>query len=233
MARKTRTFVARTNYHLKESGMKYMLVIVALSITFSSISAAQTDTSLSSNKTLELLLWGGISIPYLPQEYRTFWKSGYNVGGGFGFSLDPGSIGYGAFYATIEYGRTSFDTKRYNDSLKLTYPADTALGGPVKLVNVMLNMKATFSSTKKSVAPFFLIGVGYMYYTQAGIYVAPTTSLTVAGINKGGISWTVGVGIEVPVSDKARAFIQAKSLLGVTDPARQYFPITAGFTYVL
>jgi opacity protein-like surface antigen len=213
--------------------MKYMLVIVVLIITFSSMSAAQTDTSLSSNKTPEVLLWGGISIPYLPQEYRTFWKSGYNVGGGFGFSLDPGSIGYGAFYVTIEYGRTGFDTKGYNDSLKLNHPSDTAFGGPVKIVNVMLNMKAAFSSTKKSVAPFFLIGIGYMTYSQAEIYVAPTTSLTVAGINKGGLSWTVGLGIEVPVSDNARAFVQAKSILGVTDPSRQYFPITAGLTYVL
>ncbi len=213
--------------------MKYMLGIITLSIMFSVIVIAQSDTSLPSAKTPEVMIWGGISVPYLPEEYRMDWKSGYNFGGGFGYSLDPGTVGYGSIFATVEYGRTNFDTKRYNDSLKVNHALDSAFGGPVKIFNVMLNLKGTFSSTKKSLAPYFLIGIGYMYYSQAEIYVTPDNSLTVVGINKGGVSWTFGVGIEAPVTDRARAFIQAKSLLGVTDPSRQYFPITAGLTYTL
>ena len=213
--------------------MKYLLGLIGIVVVCSCSGLAQTDSLPSSTKSAEIQLWGGIALPYLPQEYRTYWKTGYNVGGGFGFSLDPGEIGYGAFYATVDYARATFDQKSYNDSLRLTHPSDSAVGGPVKVVNYMLNFKGTFSSTKKSIAPYFLIGVGYMYFTQAQIVVPTNQSLNVAGINKGGISWTVGVGIEVPISDKARGFIQAKSLLGATDPQRQYFPITAGITYVL
>lgn len=214
--------------------MKYMLVIIVLGFIFSCSAVAQTDSVLSSNKTPEVLLWGGMSLPYLPEEYRMFWKTGINIGGGYGFSFDPGSVGYAGLYTTVEYGRTSFDEKRYNDSLKSQHsPSDTAIGGPVKLVNFMLNIKGTFSSTKKSIAPYFLIGIGYMYYTQSEIYVISNPSLTVPGVNKGGVSWTFGIGVELPLTDRARAFVQAKSLLGVTNPSRQYFPITAGLTYVL
>jgi len=213
--------------------MKYLIVIVSLCLVSSSIVIAQADTSLSSKKTLEALIWGGASLPYLPSEYHVYWKTGYNVGGGIGYSLDPGSLGYGSLFATIEYGRTNFDQKKYNDSLKVLNPSDTAFGGPVKLVNVMLNFKGSFSSTKKTVAPYFLIGVGYMYYSAAEITLAPDSSLTIAGINKGAVSWSFGVGVEVPVTESARVFVQAKSLLGVSDPTRQYFPITAGLLYTL
>jgi opacity protein-like surface antigen len=213
--------------------MKYVLAVVMLILAFAAVSVSQTDTSFESHKTPELLVWGGLSLPYLPEDYRMYWKSGLNVGAGAGFSLDPGSIGYGAFYLTAEYGRTNFDEQRYNDSLKVLHPSDTALGGPVKLMNFMLNFKASFSSTKHSFAPYFLLGVGYMYYTQAQIYVPTDTTLNVDGVNKGGIAWTFGVGIEFPLTDNARAFIQGKSLLGATTPSRQYFPITAGITYTL
>jgi opacity protein-like surface antigen len=210
-----------------------MFVIVALMLTLSSVVPAQTDTSLASTKTPEVMLWGGLSLPYLPLDYRTFWKSGYNIGAGIGYSLDPGSTGYGSFFATLDYGRTNFDTKKYNDSLKLTHPADSAIGGAVTLVNVMVIFKGSFSSTKKSVAPYFLLGVGVMNFTVAETYFTPNTSLTIPGINKWGVSWTFGVGIEAPVTESVRAFVQAKSLLGVTEQTRQYFPITAGVVYTL
>ena len=213
--------------------MKYLFLIVTVCIISFSTVAAQVDTSLSSRKTPEAMIWGGISIPYLPEEYRTYWKTGYNIGGGIGYSLDPGSIGYGSVFVTVEYGRTNFDGKKYNDSLKVLHPMDTAIGGPVKLVNLMLNFKGSFSSTKKTIAPYFLMGVGFMYYSVGEIYVSPDTSLIVAGINKGAVSWSFGVGIEVPVGESARVFVQAKSLLGVSDPTRQNFPITAGLLYTL
>lgn len=214
--------------------MKYLLGMIGIVVVCTCSGIAQTDSlSSSSSKTAEIQLWGGIAFPYLPQEYRTYWKTGYNFGGGFGFSLDPGEVGYGAFYATIEYARANFDSKGYTDSIRHMYANDTAYAGPVKVMNYMLNLKGTFSSTKKSIAPYFLLGVGYMYFTQAQIVVLNDPSHNVAGINKGGISWAFGVGLEVPISDKARGFIQAKSLLGATDPQRQYFPITAGVTYVL
>ena len=213
--------------------MKYLFVIMSLCLFMSSIVVAQDDTTFSSKKTFEALIWGGFAIPYLPQEYHTYWKSGYNVGAGIGYSLDPGSVGYGSIFATLEYGRTNFDQTKYNDSLKVSHPADTAVGGPVKLVNIMVNFKGSFSSTKKSVAPYFLIGVGYMYYTVAELSISPNNSMTISGINKGAVSWSFGVGVEVPVATTARAFVQAKSLLGVSDPTRQYFPITAGLIYTL
>ena len=213
--------------------MKYVLGVVIFMFMFSSIVISQTDTSLSSTKTPEAMIWGGLSIPYLPLEYRTYWKGGYNVGGGFGFSLEPGEVGYGMLFATIEYGRTNFDAKKYNDSLKVLYPSDTAIGGPTKLLNIMLNFKGSFSSTKKTVAPYFLIGIGFMYYTVAEISVIPDNSLTIVGVNKGAFSWSAGVGVEVPVTESVKAFVQAKSLLGVSNPTRQYFPITFGLSYTM
>jgi len=39
----------------------------------------------------------------------------------------------------------------------------------------------------------------------------------------------VGIGIEAPITDEITFFVQGKSVLGVFQEERQYFPLSGGF----
>ena len=103
----------------------------------------------------------------------------------------------------------------------------------MELVNVMLNFKGSFSSTKRTIAPYFLLGVGFMNIYQGPIYVSPDSTKSVVSETSSAFAWTFGVGVEFPVGETAHVFIQGRSILGVLDLTRQYFPISGGVNFRL
>jgi len=209
--------------------MKHTLLICFLILSFSSVLFSQEDTTKPADK--ELFVWGGISFPYLPREFNDFWKNGWNIGGGYGYSFEPGSIGYGALHATVEYARFAFDSAGVSSTIRAidtTYKNLTSTGRPTSIFDVMLQFKGAFSTTKQSVAPYFLLGIGYMFYSAGSVTVSGDTSFVLDKQQKSKFLWSVGVGIEIPFSESLGMFVQAKSILGVIDPTRQYFPLSAG-----
>ncbi len=211
----------------------FVLLIMALP------AAAQTDTVQHPDR--EVLVMGGLSVPYLPLEFRTYWKTGWNAGIGYGYSFDPGSLGYGAVYATVEYSRFAFNPTAYRDSMLAPFdpanltPEAAAFKAaplsrpPVYIFTASVNFKGVlFSPEKKSIAPYFLLGLGYMYYSVDDVAADTVKAFRMDGKKGGAISWTAGIGVEFPVTESIAAFIQGKSVLGVVDKTRQYFPLSAG-----
>jgi hypothetical protein len=219
--------------------MKQFLLIVSLFLITSSVMIAQGDSTLStsSEKTREVFIGGGISYPYLPVDFKNTVKNGWNVAVGYGFSFDPGSIGYGAVYASMELTRFPFNRDKYRAYLDTAnqgvYAGESFLSGPAYTFNFMLNFKGTFSTTKQSVAPYFLVGVGYMNATVSQLDNSPDSTLNVEKFRESAFAWTFGVGIEAPINESSAIFVQAKSLLGVFKEARQNFPVTAGIRFRL
>ena len=205
--------------------MKQCLFVVLSIILLAGVSAGQEE---SSTKTREVMISGGISYPYLTTEFRDNWKKGLNLGVGYGYSFDPGSLGYGAVFATFDFSRFDLDHAKYDSVKMLTPSGNSSSGGNVNVFSVMMNLKGAFSPSKNSIAPYFLIGVGYVNYARQSITVSPDTTLDVARESVSAFAWSFGVGVEVPVTSSAAFFVQGKSTLAVTDPTRQYFVLNAG-----
>lgn len=203
--------------------MKQILMIVSIIIIISSRTSAQLDSISTTDK--EVMLMGGISFPYLPAEYRDIWKKGWNGGIGYGYSFAPGSLGYGAAYATAEYNRYALDPVRFREHYGLDPAAPVQAKGSAQTFTVMLNVKGSFSPSKRSVAPYFFAGIGYIYYRADSLLVG---NVSVAEDKASAFCWSFGVGIEAPLTQNIGIFAQGKSLLGVFTDTKQFFPLSGG-----
>jgi opacity protein-like surface antigen len=210
----------------------FALLVIALPVVAQEDSVQQTDR--------EVILYGGTSLPYLPLEFRTYWKNGWNAGVGYGYSFAPGSFGYGAVYATVDYSRFILNGTAYRDSMlapldQSNLPPEAAAlktapisGGSTKILTVMLNFKGSFAATKNSIAPYFLLGVGYMYYSAEDVTADTVQMYRIPGKTSSAFGWTFGIGVEASITESIGVFVQGKSVLGVVDKTRQYFPLSAG-----
>jgi len=207
--------------------MKHLLCLILLSCLLSRVAAAQSD-SLSKNP-LEISISSGISYPYLPGEFKNYWKNGTVVAAGIGYSLQPGSLGYSALSLEVAYSTFQDDPTAFTNSLS---PANSSLaveGTSTKIVTALATYRGTFATSKTSIAPYFLMGVGYFNISAGTISVPSDPTLSVNGESKSTISWMVGAGLNVPVSSLGGLFVEAQSVLGATgDTERQYFPVKAG-----
>ncbi len=230
---------------MKRGVLTFCLIVVVSSAVFCQVDTSQAvDTSKSIDRAA--YVFGGISYPYLPAEFKNYWKKGWNAGVGYGLSFAPGSIGYVEVFGTVEYSRWAFDSVAYRNALESQYSNPNLQINAGKLVGnsaasiiaAMLNLKGSFSSTKHTVAPYFLLGIGYMHLSADSSSIVTivrndTTAYTIASRKEGSFAWTAGVGIEIPIFDAATFFLQARSILGSSDPTRQYFPISGGFRIIL
>lgn len=217
--------------------MKYGLLIFVLFLVITSSLFAQEDsTAVAPNKQV-VLLSGGISFPSLPEEFNTNFMNGWNVGGGVGLMLPSGSLGYSTVYISAEFNQFKFDEKEYlktvDTNLIQANPGFTAYQRPAKVFVAMINYQGTFTVISDVISPYFVLGVGFMSYSIPALITTPSTSLNQDSINKSMLVWSLGIGLDVPVTESIGAFVQAKSLLGAGDQQRQCFPVVVGVHYSL
>jgi opacity protein-like surface antigen len=190
---------------------------------------AQDDTSVV--KTPEISLAGGVSFPYLPEQFRDYWKKGWNTEIGYGYSMSPGAIGYSSLLATIGYSRFAMDVTGLETKLNLLQKNISLTRNPTTVFTILLSYKGAFSPSKRMIAPYFLIGIGYLHLSAGAIGASGDTTFSIDAQSASAFTWTFGVGIELPVTERIALFVQGKSVLGVLDPTRQYFPLNGGFSY--
>ena len=178
--------------------MKSLLSLVILIFLTTTSSMAREDSS--SVKTPEVFIAGGIAYPYLPGEFKDYWNVGWNSGFGYGVSFSPGDVGYGTVYGDVEMARFAFDGSAARRLLNLHQTNLLINRNPSYSVAFMLNFKGTFSSTQRTVAPYFLMGIGYLYNDIGSITVSGDTTVLVGGIERHAFAWSFGVGVEVPVT---------------------------------
>jgi opacity protein-like surface antigen len=227
--------------------MKSPMLLLLFMIAFSASAFSQAADSTAPSPSMtdrEILLYGGRSFSYLPQEFRDVWKNGWNGGLGYGISFAPGTYGYGAVYATLEFNRFALNDAGYrsrelelgngNLSYKDTAFVQTAgfvRRGSVKTFTGMINFRGTFSSTKQSIAPYFIIGVGFLHYSADSVALRDSLKYSVSDESSSAFAWTFGVGVEIPVTGDLALFAEARSVIGVYKETKQYFPISGGIRY--
>ena len=208
--------------------MKFSTILV-LFITFSASLYCQTETpEISSPLEKDVYVSGGISFPYLPSEFKNYYDNGINGNLGFGFSFDPGDFGYSSVYGTASFNRFNFNETSYRNAIKKQSVDTIISGGSVNVFTFTLNYKGSFSSTKKSIAPYFVIGIGYMYLAADSVKINNRPMFSIEGEPLSTFTWSFGIGFEVPVTDRFTAYAQGESVIGVFDRTRQYFPVSIG-----
>ncbi|MBI5475898.1 MAG: hypothetical protein HY964_04100 [Ignavibacteriales bacterium] len=203
-----------------------------LLIIFSTLTICQTD-SLADNEAApppdrEIFLSGGIAYTYLPYEFSKYWSPGMNAGLGFGFSFTPGDYGYSSLILLADYSSFALKESAYRDAQKNFNPNATISGGKTQTMTITLNYKGTLSTTKTSIAPYFVVGIGYMLFRSDSVLVNNVGVSSLEGDAISNITWSFALGVEFPVTNMFAGYLQAKSVIGAFDRPRQYFPINAG-----
>jgi hypothetical protein len=199
---------------LKKQGyfMRRLSLLILSSILITTTIYCQADQTASNEEVKpvdhEAFLYGGAAFPYLTTSFRENWEPSHTVGFGYGVSFEPGDLGYIAIYGSAEFN-------------KFRGPSDFT----ARMYDVMINLKGSFSPSKKSIAPYFRIGVGYVYHTIDSL------STKKGGTDVGALGWAFGVGVEVPIVKSITCFAEGSSVIAALNPTRQAFPVTAGIRY--
>jgi hypothetical protein len=226
----------------KESTMKLGLVLSVIAMFIPSYLWAQEDSTAASAVKREVFVTGGISYPYLPKQLDVNYKPGYNIGAGNSIIFPPGALGYSKVSFALEYSVFKFDEQGFINSVKNSNSSDTlilknnpgltAIQRPAKIFTAMVDYQGIFTVTDV-VAPYFLIGAGFIYISVPPLLTTPTTTLEQDAYNHATIAWTFGLGVDVSISDSFGAFVQGKSVLGVLNETHQIFPISLGVRYTI
>lgn len=211
--------------------MKFVYLFVSL-LLFSATLICQTDSA-ASNETSpppdqEIYLSGGLSYTYLPYEFSKYWNPGMNAGIGYGLSFTPGDYGYSSIMFLAEYANFGLKESAFREGMNITNTAKIISGGKTQSFTVTANYKGTLATSKTSIAPYFTIGIGYMLFQSDSVLVDNVGVLSIEGDAISTITWSFGVGVDIPVNEMFAGYVQAKSVIGAFDRPRQYFPITAG-----
>ncbi|MBI5021510.1 MAG: hypothetical protein HZB59_08750 [Ignavibacteriales bacterium] len=211
--------------------MKFVYLFVSL-LLFSATLICQTDSA-ASNETSpppvqEISVSGGLAYTYLPYEFSKYWNPGMHAGVGYGLSFTPGDYGYSSLMLLADYGSFELKESAFREGMKITDPTKIVTGGKTQVFTVTANYKGTLAISKTSIAPFFTIGIGYIYFRSDSILVDNKNILSIESDALSTITWSFGVGVDIPVNEMFVGFVQAKSVIGAFDRPRQYFPITAG-----
>jgi hypothetical protein len=210
-------------------------IIVNLVLVFCSVlsCAAQTDSTSSNPK--EIFIGGGISYPYLPANFKDYWSNGVHLTGGYGSSLPPGSFGYASLFLTASYDRYPLKTAGVTASMRLANPNAAITGNASSSFDVTLNLKGAFATSKTSIAPYIILGVGFGTMKLNDITVSPDTVPTIPGETATGVLWLAGAGLDVPFGESVALFIQGVYYLEAAGdpPGWQHIPVCAGFRFRL
>jgi len=191
--------------------MKRSLSVFVILLAVFSITLSQTEPTEAVDEGTpirqEVSVQGGLVFPYLPGGLKDTVKTGWNGGIGYSFVFSPGELGYTALSLNLDYNM---------------FKATGNVGA--KSFTAMANFKGAFTKWLDPIAPYFSLGVGYMFFTSDSF---PSDSLGDGGDHHM-IGWNAALGVEVAINDQFTAFVQGQCVIGILDKPRQYFPVSAG-----
>jgi opacity protein-like surface antigen len=194
--------------------MKHPFLIILMLLSIPSCLFAQADTTAaemvddSVPGTWMVVASGGWTFPTAPVEFKEHFKTDYNFGGGIAYSMSPGSSGYGEVSLLLHYYNVLFTHSGFRTANSI--PAAT------EVYTAMLQFRGVYSTSEGNIAPFFTMGIGLYHVAlpERGLTTPPTVLFDEQKETTFG--WSVGLGVDVPVTDRATLFIDGKFLLGVS-----------------
>jgi len=171
----------------------------------------------------------GACMPYAPEEFTDYWKTGFNIGCGIGAPQSNNVT----FIGAINY--TSFslnDDKLLGDNSLNGYGYNID-GGAASTLTTFADFKFSFTSDGSKAAPYLLCGVGIfrLAFSDATIsYQGQYARLDGDSETKLGIE--IGTGLDIDIDTRTSLSLGAKYVIGFTeDEDTQYFPLQIGLIY--
>jgi opacity protein-like surface antigen len=199
--------------------MRYLAILFCILLFFVTSVWSQQQT----------YLMGGASFPSSKQMNSDYWKEGYNVGGGFGWSIFSGL----SITTLIEFHSFSFDKPRVANVFGLRDSSGVDVQGDgVTLYTISANGKYSIIPIDAStiISPYVTAGIGYMLvYTTDARIVRGYSSYSIKGSNKSALSVLLGAGVDVPLSSTFGVFVEGKYVQGfIKNHSTSYVPVEAG-----
>ncbi|HXG00393.1 MAG TPA: outer membrane beta-barrel protein [Bacteroidota bacterium] len=203
----------------KEKNMQDRPELAALLI-FSSSSFIQEEGR------AELYLHGGLSFPFQPKEFSDYWKMGFNIGGGLGYSFSP----YLALVGHVDYNNFAFDEDGFLKDLGFSGLGIKISGGSASIFTVSGNLKATLTTTPHSVSPYFIGGIGFFSISISEVTVSGGgVSVRVEGDSESAFCVSFGPGIDISAAETVSILLEGKYVIGFTENENTtYIPLKAG-----
>jgi len=178
---------------------------------------------------LELYLNSGISFPSNPDEFADYWSTGFNFGGGAGYSVDPNLT----LVAYFDYNDFNFDDERFLEDYGFTGYGISITGGEASSITLSGNLKVTLLPSPEPVRPYLLGGVGWTRISIGDVTIyGPGGSVTVEGESETAFSVLLGAGIDFTLTEGMDLFIQGGYSIAFTEEeSTEIFPVKLGIKF--
>lgn len=221
---------------MKRSGLFFILAVVAITIG----NAQQVSD-------FEISAGTGLVFPSSPMTFANYWEMQYGGGLGVGMRLSESMTLSGSF----EYYRFKLDKKGVRDAFNANYVRDIWIfksvsmkpsAGPSSVTTVSANIRVAPAGVSGWLSPYFVGGVGVMYFSLSKIDM-PTTSVlsvggsdismtaqqTVTGGTETALFFQYGFGLDIRLMESVVGFIEARYVNGLNKGlGTSYIPVTGG-----
>ncbi len=209
--------------------MKLLKHLLLFTLIMTCVALSQ-DSTKSKFEKFEVSVSGGMSYPYIPEDFNKRSERGYHIGGEIGALMVPGDLGYSAVCLTFDYNRFKANRDEYVSIDSLAKSQWMIDAGNVSLVTVQLNYKGTLTLNDFFINPYFQFGVGMEYFIMNGVTMANgTTPFAKEDVSRTAFAWNIGAGLDVPLNDQLKVFVEGGYFLAVGVESRaQHFTTSMG-----
>ncbi len=202
--------------------MKYPKHLFVSFIVFTLLVAVYQTNAQS---TKEVFFNAGAAIPSKPEVFSDYWKMGFNVGGGVGFSISKNTTLSGS----IDYSSFGIDEDGVLKSNGLSNTGVSISGGAASILTIMGNAKILLTSDASNIAPYIVGGLGFFNISTNDIKIAYMGDVDVLeGSSELAFSLLLGAGFQFPIGNSS-IFLEGNYHIGFTEgSSTAFFPIKVG-----
>ena len=201
--------------------MKRPLLIVMCCLILPTLIFAQADSTtvaideMEVPGTWEVVASGGWTFPYEPAQFNDHFKTNFNFGAGIAYLFPPGEKGSGEVSFLLHYYNVLFTRSGFRTANGLPINAKVT-GYPGDVYTAMVQFRGVLATPESSVRPYFATGIGFFHIALPALGLENGATLY-EEYEKSSFGWTVGLGVDVRVSERLTLFGEGKFLLGVTE----------------
>jgi opacity protein-like surface antigen len=217
-----------------KSSLVSLISLIIIILAVSSIALAQGDDfdnnkSQTKNGTV-IYLNSGLALPSAPNEFSSYWKTGFNIGGGVGFPITNNV----KFVGSILYGRFGFDGEKLMTDNGFGGYGLQINGGEASILMLSAGYKIKLTNTPNRVVPFICADAGLFRISTSNAtmsYQGQTETVTADG-GETKLGFDAGAGLNINLTPRTDLVLGAKIVIGLTKgQSTSYFPILIGLEF--
>lgn len=171
----------------------------------------------------------GAGIPAAPASFPQNWNTGYGIGGGVSYEVQP-SVKlqlYGQYY------RFGFDEDGARDDVNVPQTITGIDGATADLYHLMLNIIYEFELPGIPTSTYFSVGSGYFRAVRSDFTISTSDETFEIEQNSGSSLGVNGaVGLRHALNNNLTIYAEAKFVTGLfVDRRTQYVPISLGLQF--